>query len=568
MSQLKRARRTLQVKAKMAALPLDLDNAIDVDLFAGGGGASLGLESGLGRTIRLAINHNQAALSMHEANHPYTEHIREDIWLVDPHAVLRGRPLGWLHGSPDCTHHSQAAGGQPRKQEVRSLGWVLLRWAAMGPVVLSAENVKQMRLWGPLIAKRDPATGRVLKATQQVLGDKVKTVYVVADPGEVVPRQQQWLIPDPKRIGQTWRRWVAALQRLGYEVKDFDLAACDFGAATKRRRLFVLARRDGLPIVQPKPTHAYEQAKQRGLQPGEVTADHIDWSIPCPSIFMTAAEAKAQGLKVKRPLADATMKRIATGLVKEVLTKAKPFIVEIANWSRSRVLSVDDPLPVITSYPKGGAFALVAPYMVQANGGFNTTDSHPVTAPCSVITTTGSQQQLIEAFMIHLRRNMDAGDVRVPLPTITAGSQHHAVVTVNLVEAGGSGLTPEQEAGAQRVAAFLIHYYSSGGQWGNPGEPLHTLTTKGRIALVTVTFGDSQHVITDIGMRMLVDKEQYGCQGFPADYIIARGHDGRVFTAAEKTMMVGNSVSPPVIHALARANDPYRYHRLQKVANA
>lgn len=226
-------------------LPLtEQDEEINVDLFAGGGGASTGLEMGLGRPVHIAINHNPAAISMHEANHPGALHLQTDVWEVDPVQVLAGRRIGWFHASPDCTHHSQAAGGQPRKKEIRDLSWVVIKWADIGqPRIISLENVKQIRQWGPLIAKRCKHTGRVMRLDG-----------TVAAKGERVPRDEQFLVPDPKRKGATWRKFLASLEALGYVVEHRILKACDFGAPTSRERLFLVARRDGQPVAWPEPT--------------------------------------------------------------------------------------------------------------------------------------------------------------------------------------------------------------------------------------------------------------------------------------------------------------------------
>ncbi|WP_139269674.1 DNA cytosine methyltransferase, partial [Pseudomonas aeruginosa] len=205
----------------------DTDDAIIVDLFAGGGGASTGLEMGLGRKVDLAINHNPAAISMHEANHPHAEHLPTDVWGIDPIASTKGKTVGWLHASPDCRHHSQAAGGQPRKKEIRDLSWVVVKWAGKlqklgrGPWVISLENVKQILQWGPLIAKRDKATGRV-----------VRLDGTVAQPGERVPRHEQFLVPDPKRKGRTWRQFLHALRGFGYQVDYWVERNCDYGDPT------------------------------------------------------------------------------------------------------------------------------------------------------------------------------------------------------------------------------------------------------------------------------------------------------------------------------------------------
>ncbi|MEE9928555.1 DNA cytosine methyltransferase [Microvirgula aerodenitrificans] len=578
---------------------LGMDNEIIVDLFAGGGGMSTAIEQALGRHVDIAINHDMDAISMHMANHPQTEHYCADVFEVDPREAVKGRAVGHLHGSPDCTHHSQAAGGQPRSKKIRGLGWVLPRWAGqVSPRSISMENVKQMQQWGPLIAKRDKTTGRVLRLDGSVAG-----------PGERVPVQKQYLIPDPRHAGRTWRRFIRAFEQMGYTVEWRILVAADYSAATTRERLFLFARRDGRPIVWPEPTHHRNPTRrQKAWRPA---ADHLDWSIPCPSIF-----------ERKRPLADATMRRIAKGMKKFVLDSADPFIVPIANWSGESVQSAAEPLRTITAYPKGGAFSLCAPtmvkfrgdsighaatepcptitsgggskrpagaahalglatailvgaggpvysgkpqspgdpigtlltenhralstaYLMQANGGFNTTPGHDLREPASTITNTSSQQQLIAANLVTLRRNCTGRDANEPLPTLTAGAEHHGLVQYTLSQ--------EHEAGALRCAAFLISYYGNDGM-RDPREPMPTATTHDRMALVTVWIQGEPWVVVDIGLRMLTPPELYGCQGFPAGYIIDHGHDGRAFTKSAQVRMVGNSVSPPPATALLRAN--------------
>ena len=575
---------------------LGMDNEIIVDLFAGGGGMSTAIEQALGRHVDIAINHDMDAISMHMANHPQTEHYCADVFEVDPREAVKSRAVGHLHGSPDCTHHSQAAGGQPRSKKIRGLGWVLPRWAGqVSPRSISMENVKQMQQWGPLIAKRDRATGRVLRLDGSVAG-----------PGERVPVQDQYLIPDPRHAGRTWRRFIRTFEQMGYTVEWRILVAADYGAATTRERLFLFARRDGRPIVWPEPTHHRNPTRrQKAWRPA---AAHIDWSLPCPSIF-----------ERKRPLADATMRRIAKGMKRFVLDSADPFIVPIANWSGESVQSAAEPLRTITAYPKGGAFAVAAPtlvqlgygerpgqapraldlqrplgtvvaggvkhalatavlvgaggpvysgkpqspgdpigtlltenhralstaYLMQANGGFNTTPGHDLRKPASTITNTGSQQQLIAANLVTLRRNCTGRDANEPLPTLTAGAEHHGLVQYTLSQ--------EHEAGALRCAAFLISYYGNDGM-RDPREPMPTATTHDRMALVTVWIQGEPWVVVDIGLRMLTPPELYGCQGFPAGYVIDHGHDGRAFTKSAQVRMVGNSVSPPPATALLRAN--------------
>ena len=621
------------------------DDEIVVDFFCGGGGAGTGLEIGLGRAVNVAKNHSPQAISMHTMNHPGAQHFTTDVFEGDPDTECGGRGVGWFHMSPDCTHHSQAAGGQPRKREIRNLSWIGLKWAGKKqPRVISLENVKQILQWGPLVAKRCKSTGRVIK-----LGGGV------AEAGEVVPVSEQFLVPDPKRRGQTWAVFVAELQRLGYVVEWRVIKACDFGAPTSRERLFMIARCDGQPIVWPEPTHAKNPAK--GQQKWRTAAECIDWTIPSKSIFGR-----------KKDLAPATLRRVAKGMRKFVLDAANPFIVPIANWSGESVQSAAEPLRTVTSYPKGGAFSVVSPvlvaaahgegkpggvqrwgagsrsageplgtvtasgghsiaaahlvkfrfadegkaldeplptitsggnhkhpagaahamgistvFMAQMNGGFNTTAAKSITDPMTTVTNTGSQQQLVTANLVHLRGNCDARDLKDPLHTISAGGTHHGLMTAFLerqfgasvgqaldepaptITAGGGGksslvelqLSPEVEAGALRVAAFLISYYGTENVSG-ANEPTPTITTRDRLALVTVTIKGTPYVIVDICLRMLQPAELYKAQGFPADYIISHGADGKPFTKTQQVHMCGNSVSPPPMAALARANDPWR----------
>ncbi|MFU0821802.1 DNA cytosine methyltransferase [Pseudomonas lundensis] len=621
------------------------DDEIVVDFFCGGGGAGTGLEMGLGRAVTVAKNHSPAAISMHTANHPHAKHFTTDVFEGDPDTECGGRAVGWFHMSPDCTHHSQAAGGQPRKREIRNLSWIGLKWAGMKrPRVISLENVKQILQWGPLVAKRCKSTGRVIKLDGGI-----------AEAGEVVPVNEQFLVPDPKRRGQTWAVFVAELQRLGYVVEWRVIKACDFGAPTSRERLFMIARCDGQPIVWPEPTHAKNPAK--GQQKWRTAAECIDWTIPSKSIFGR-----------KKDLAPATLRRVAKGMRKFVLDSANPFIVPIANWSGESVQSAAEPLRTVTSYPKGGAFSVVSPVMVaaahgegkpggvqrwgagsrstgeplaivtasgghsiaaahlvkfrfadegkalgeplptitsggnykrpagaahamgistvfmaQMNGGFNTTVAKSMDDPMTTVTNTGSQQQLVTANLVHLRGNCDARDLNDPLHTISAGGTHHGLMTAFLerqfgasvgqalddpaptITAGGGGksslvelqLSPEVEAGALRVAAFLISYYGTENVSG-ASEPSPTITTRDRLALVTVTIKGTPYVIVDICLRMLQPAELYKAQGFPNDYIIAHGADGKPFTKTQQVHMCGNSVSPPPMAALARANDPWR----------
>ncbi|MCF5170740.1 DNA cytosine methyltransferase [Pseudomonas canadensis] len=665
------------------------DDEIVVDFFCGGGGAGTGLEIGLGRTVNVAKNHSPQAISMHTVNHPGAKHFTTDVFEGDPDTECGGKAVGWFHMSPDCTHHSQAAGGQPRKREIRNLSWIGLKWGGKKrPRVISLENVKQILQWGRLIAKRDKATGRV-----------VKLDGTIAALGEVVPVGQQFLIPDPKQRGRTWRRFVALLEGMGYVVEWKVIRACDFGAPTSRERLFMIARCDGQPIVWPEPTHAKNPTK--GQQKWKTAADCIDFTDLGKSIFGR-----------KKDLAPATLRRVAKGMKKFVIDSASPFIVPIANWSGETVQSVGEPLRTITSYPKGGAFSVVSPviapathqgsdrindpldplptvtcanrgeltlispvmvtaahgegkpggvkrwgdgckssadplgtvtasgghsiasahlvkfrfndagkaldeplptitsggnyqrpagaahamgistvFMAQMNGGFNTTVAKSIEDPMTTVTNTGSQQQLVAANLVHLRGNCDARDVNDPLHTISAGGQHHGLASAFMerafggsigqgleepaptITAGGGGksslvslkLSPEHEAGALRIAAFLISYYGTE-NISACDSPAPTITTKDRLAMVTVMVKGTPYVIVDICLRMLKPSELYKAQGFPADYIISHGADGKPFTKTQQVHMCGNSVSPPPMAALARANDPWKVERRQAFA--
>ncbi len=669
------------------------DDEIVVDFFCGGGGAGTGLEMGLGRTVNVAKNHSPQAISMHTVNHPGAKHFTTDVFGGDPDTECGGKAVGWFHMSPDCTHHSQAAGGQPRKREIRNLSWIGLKWAGMKrPRVISLENVKQILQWGRLIAKRDKATGRVVTLDQiPHPSKKGATTNRVAAPGEQVPVSNQFLVPDPKQRGRTWRRFVALLEGMGYVVDWKVIKACDFGAPTSRERLFMIARCDGQPIVWPEPTHAKNPAK--GQQKWKTAADCIDFTDLGKSIFGR-----------KKDLAPATLRRVAKGMKKFVIDSASPFIVPIANWSGETVQSVDEPLRTITSYPKGGAFSVVSPiiapathqgsnrindpldplptvtcanrgeltlisplmvgaggpeysgkpvgmdqpvgtlmtqnhraiaaahlvkfrfddagkaldeplptitsggnyqrpagaahamgistvFMAQMNGGFNTTDAKSIEDPMTTVTNTGSQQQLAVANLVHLRGNCDARDLNDPLHTVSAGGQHHGLVSAFMerafggsvgqgleepaptITAGGGGksslvsltLSPEHEAGALRVAAFLISYFGTE-NISACDSPAPTITTKDRLAMVTVMVKGTPYVIVDICLRMLKPSELYKAQGFPADYIISHGADGKPFTKTQQVHMCSNSVSPPPMAALARANDPWRQECQQLAA--
>lgn len=601
---------------------LPIATKLVIDLFAGGGGASTGIEQAIGRHVDIAINHDADAIGMHEINHPQTTHYRADVWEVDPLAVVRGQQVGLLHASPDCTHHSQALGGQPRSQEIRSLAWVVHRWAGKTkPDVITLENVEQMLQWSPLVAKRDPATGRAItldKVTDPATG---KITYRVAAPGEVVPRGNQFLVPCKKRMGHNWNHFVQGLRDMGYKVEWRVICNATVGAHSTRTRLYMVARCDGLPIVWPEQTHAKKPVGK--LKPFRPASDCIDWSIPGTSIFGR-----------KKELAEATMRRIAYGMKKFVLDSDNPFIVEgaarafvpvthtrdiaydVADSMRTittakggetalvsaylvqmgygerdgqapRALDPGQPLgtvtaggqkfatasaclvqaghgegqgdskrrsygvndvtgPVGTVTASGGGQSLATAFMVQANGGHNTVHARDLRDGVSTITTTGSQQQLAVAHLTTLRKHSVGRDARDPVPVVSAGGEHHALVRYELSQ--------DDEKGALRCAAFLMRYHASGGQWASLHDPMTTVTTHDRLALVTVWLKGEPWVIVDITLRMLVPRELYNAQDFPPRYVIDRTSSGKALTKTAQVRMAGNSVSPLPMKLIVAAN--------------
>lgn len=522
---------------------LDLRHKQIGDLFAGGGGASCAIEQATGLYVDFAVNHDAHAVSMHTVNHPQTRHYQTDVYEVDPYEACGGRPVGLLHLSPDCTHHSQAAGGQPRSNATRSLSWVGKRWAAqVRPDIITLENVKQITRWGRLVAKRDKATGRVVKLDGSI-----------AAPGERVPVQNQFLVPDTKHAGSRWRKFVRELEKLGYVVEWRMLCAADYGAPTTRERLFMVARCDGRPIVWPAPTH--HKNPEKGQKKWRAAAECIDWAVPGKSIFNR-----------EKPLAEATMRRIAKGITKFVLNNSTPFIVPIeqpvlispvlvnaahgegSGRTKRRGIGsrkITDALGTVTASGSGG-HAVAAAYLMQANGGFNTVHGKDAAAPMSTITNSGSQQQLVSACLIRQFGTSTGSDISVPMGTVMTD--------------GGGGKTSlavcklgNAEEHALKVAAFLINYYGNGDA-RDLTAPMDTLTTKDRLALVTVYINEEPYYIVDITLRMLLPKELYKAQGFPDDYVFDRDQADRPLTKTAQVRMCGNSVSPPPMAALIRAN--------------
>lgn len=416
---------------------LPLHDELVVDNFAGGGGASTGIERGIGRPVDIAINHDPEAIAMHQANHPQTLHLCESVWDVDPRQVCAGRPVGLAWFSPDCKHFSKAKGGKPVEKKIRGLAWVAVRWAAtVQPRVICLENVEEFVTWGPL--------------TQD---------------GRPCQRQR----------GREFRAFVGALQRLGYAVEWKELRACDYGTPTSRKRLFLVARRDGEQIRWPEPTHGPGRKHYRAA------AECIDWSIPCPSIFQR-----------ERPLAEATLRRVAAGLQKFVIDAAEPFIVRIGHTGHGdsgKTRSIHEPLSTITSK---------------------------------------AEHCLVTAFLAKHYTGVIGSDLRAPLGTVTS-VDHHSL-----------------------VSAFLIAYYGSETDGASLEEPMRTVVSRDRFGLVTVR--GEQYRIADIGLRMLQPRELARAQGFADGYLLDAPYRGKQLPKHAQVRMIGNSVCPPMAEALVRAN--------------
>ena len=577
-----------------------------VDLFAGGGGASLGIEQAFGRAVDIAVNHSADAIAMHAANHPQTAHLQCDVFEVDPLDATGGRPVGLLWASPDCKHFSKAKGGKPRSKKIRSLAWVVVKWATVvRPRVIMLENVEEFVTWGPLGPDNQPC---------------------------------------PKRKGQTFKRWVSSLRRLGYQVEWKELRACDYGAPTIRKRFFLVARCDGLAISWPKPTHGKPDSPEvrRGrMLPWRTAADCLDFSLPCPSIFLTKEEARPLG--IKRPLAEATMRRIAKGVFRFVLNAPRPFIVpnpergvncdasaglkacltDVAAGNRSR--SKGEPQSITPHHETAGprrsvpeegggpaasaerAAGTVAPFITEhanASRAASWTPAEPLRTQCAEV--KGGHFALATAFLTKYRADNPGSAADAPFPTITANGDsdrpggnpplavvaahleqansgyyegtgrsveapvstitgagsHQQVVATSMVKMRGDNVgspadAPLHTVSAQglrhaEVRAFLIAYYGNEKDGRGIPDPMGTVVSRERFGLVTVDGTD--YAIADIGLRMLTPRELYRAQGFPETYIIDRGVGGKKLPKDAQVRACGNSVCPPMARALVEAN--------------
>ena len=558
----------------------DMNQEIFVDNFAGGGGASTGIEIGLGVTVAAAINHDPAAILMHKTNHPYTEHYQASVWDIDPREVCRGRPVAGAWFSPDCKHFSKAKGAALVNREIRGLAWITLRWAALvRPRVIMLENVEEFQTWGPV------RKGKPVK----------------------------------KLAGTTFRKFISQLRDLGYAVEYRELVAADLGAPTTRKRFVLIARCDGRPIVWPERTHAprdSEEVRSGKLKPWRSAAEIIDWSLPCPSIFESKAEIlEKYGLKAVRPLADNTMRRIIRGVDKFTIRSGEPFIVPTGYGERKgqapRVHDIEEPLPTVVGSGKHNLCRpLLTPYLAECNhaGGGHIADPREPYKTITAKHTGGIVAPSLIQYHTEQTENVRASGLGGPINTVDA-SNRYGLACANLVEyyTGGRPLdvtdpmhTVTSHDREAVVAAHVVKF--KGDNLGSdPAEPMQTVTASagrnracggGTFALCKVWFcktrdsglhrwpevrallnrycgytlaedelllleiGGAFYYIADIGLRMLSPRELYNAMGFPPDYIIDRDYTGKTYPKNEQVARCGNAVCPPLAAAVARANFP------------
>lgn len=542
-----------------------LDEII-VDNFAGGGGASTGIELAAGRPVNIAINHDAAAILLHKTNHPHTEHIQASVWDVDPEELCAGRPVGLAWFSPDCKHFSKAKGAALVDRNIRGLAWIVLRWAGtVRPRVIILENVEEFQTWGPV------RKGKPVKS----------------------------------KSGQTFRKWLSQLEALGYAVEYRELVAADYGAPTTRKRFVLIARCDGQPIRWPERTHAprdSEEVKSGKCEPWRSAAEIIDWTVPMYSIFASKQEIKEKyGVNAVRPLADNTLRRIIRGVDKFTIKSGKPFIVECNHGGDGHTRSVEEPVNTVTGRYTGGVCEPVTiPYTFSNTGG---SVGSPADEPVHTIRTAGGQV-LAAANLIqyHTEQSEDvrANGLDASLPTVDA-SNRYGLTAAHLVEFYGNGqaIDPEEPmhtvTSHDREALVATHIVKFKGPdiGQSPDDPLQTVTAINPFALASVktvkyapgtdlgywpqirallnkycgyAIADDEilllwirgawRYICDISMRMLTPRELYNAMGFPPDYIIERDYTGKPYPKSQQVARCGNAVCPQMASAVVRVNFP------------
>ena len=478
---------------------------IIIDCFAGGGGASVGIEMALGRCVDIAVNHDPQAILMHRTNHPDTLHLTEDIFKVDLKKYVGGRHVSLMWASPDCTSHSKAKGGKPRKQGLRILPWAVYKHAkTILPDVIIMENVEEIQQWGPLDKKGYPIK---------------------------------------ERKGEEYQKFIKCMQSIGYIFDCRELVAADYGAPTTRKRWYAIFRRDGKDIVWPEPTHS--RSGVNGLMPWEPIYKYLDLTDFGKSIFGR-----------KKPLAEKTMKRIARGLEKFVFNCPEPFIVQVNHGGDNfRGQSINEPLPTVTQ--KHG-FGVVAPLLIQYHSETtqNSVRGQQVSEPVQTIDTS-NRYGLVMSYITKFYKSGTGQGMVEPIHTITTSPGHFgtvSVLTIDWKELQAAGIDEETAQKCTWVSQFIMTYYGCGtGQ--DLRMPINTIMSKDRFALLTVI--GNEYVILDIFLRMLTAEELKLGQGFPKDYIIDRDYLWHVYPAAERVKRIGNSVVPIMAQKLVEANCSY-----------
>lgn len=543
---------------------------IFVDNFAGGGGASTGIEMAIGRDVDIAINHDKQAIRMHEVNHPNTKHYCESVWDVDPVEVCAGQPVGLVWLSPDCKHFSKAKGGTPVDKNIRGLAWVTLRWAmTVRPRVIMLENVEEFKTWGPLLQMWDSASEKCITKPdtdkQGYYFEAFRMALTTGLPSTHIAFKEACHF---LKIDCASKQAKLLNKGLGYDVEFRELKACDYGTPTIRKRLFMVARCDGRKIVWPKATHGDPNSLEvvSGLlKPWRTAAKIIDWSIPCPSIFDTKAEIKARyGINAKRPLAENTLKRIASGIQKFVINNPKPFIVQVNHSGASHhyCKSIEDPISTVTS--KHG-FGIVMPYLMSYHSetyqgevrGLN------VNEPIHTVDTS-NRHALVAAFISKYFTGVEGTKIDKPLPTVTT-VDHNAIVVSHIIQMNNNMVGTDLREPINTIVAgpghlgevssFLTTFCGNECDIGQDlNNPLRTITSKDRFGIVTIQ--GQYYQIVDIGIRMLHPRELARGNGVPDTYTIEYDSNGDGITKTEQVNKIGNMVCPQVPEALVRVNMP------------
>ena len=509
---------------------IDIFQEIVVDNFAGGGGASTGIELASGRTVAIAINQAPDAILMHKTNHPYTEHLQASVWDVDPVAVCRGRPVGLAWFSPDCKHFSKAKGAALVDRNIRGLAWIVLRWAALvRPRVIMLENVEEFQTWGPV------RKGKPVKS----------------------------------KAGQTFRKWKQQLEDLGYVIEHRELVAADYGAPTTRKRFVLVARCDGKPIRWPERTHAprdSEEVKSGKCLPWRSAAEIIDWAIPGYSIFESKQEIMERyGVKVVRPLADNTMRRVIRGVDKFTIRSGKPFIVECNHGGDGHTRSVDEPVNTLTGKYTGGvcATSLIQYHTEQTEN----VRAAGLGAPINTVDAS-NRYGLTCANLVEYYGNGVPLDLSEPMHTVTAHDRE-AMTAAHIVEFKGQDIGQDLTAPLRTITASAGEFAECRavlakagdrrlGHWPEIRELLnrHCGYHLADDEVILLMIQGIAYYIADITLRMLTPRELYNAMGFPPDYIIDRDYLGNAYGKSKQVARCGNAVCPPMAEAMVRANLP------------